>query len=302
MAARAIASLTVTFGLVSVPVKLFSATQSSAGVSFNLLHAACGSRLKQQYLCAKEGVVVERGEMVKGFEFAKDQYVVFTPDELKALEEKGTHTIDIVSFIPLASVDPIFYDKAYYLAPDKGGARPYALLARAMREMNRCALARWAWKGKQYMVQVRAAEDGLVLQQLLYADEVRGLTDLEIEKADVKPAELALAKQLIEQGATDEYDPKAYVDDVKKRIEAAVQEKVEGKEVTISAEPETGGAQVIDLMEALRASLGKGTAAAVAEPAPAKSAPAATKAERKPPKRVAAEPAAAPKTKVRKTG
>jgi len=301
MAARAIASLTVTFGLVSVPVKLFSATQSSAGISFNLLHSACGSRLKQQYLCAKEGVVVERSDMVKGFEFAKDQYVVFTPDELKALEEKGTQTIEIVSFIPMKSVDPIFYDKAYYLAPDKGGARPYALLARAMREMDRCALAKWAWKGKQYMVQVRPSEDGLVLQQLLYADEVRGLADLEIEKADVKPAELSLAKQLIEQGATDEYDPKAYVDEVKKRIEAAVQQKVEGKEVTLSAEPETGGAQVIDLMEALRASLGKG-GAAPAEAAPAKAAAAAKSSERKPPKRVATETAAAPKTKVRKTG
>jgi DNA end-binding protein Ku len=304
MAARSIASLTVTFGLVSVPVKLFSATQSSAGVSFNLLHAACGSRLKQQYLCAKEGVVVERSDMVKGYEFAKDQYVVFKPDELKALEEKGTQTIEIVSFIPLASVDPIFYDKAYYLAPDKGGARPYALLAKAMREMDRCALARWAWKGKQYMVQLRPVDGGLVLQQLLYADEVRGLDDLEIEKADVKPAELALAKQLIEQGATDEYDPKAYTDEVKKRIEAVVQQKVEGKEVTVSDEPEAGGAQVIDLMEALRASLGKSTAAA---PAPAAEAPAkaaAAKSERKPPKRVATETEAAnaPKTRARKTG
>jgi DNA end-binding protein Ku len=146
------------------------------------------------------------------------------------------------------------------------------------------------------MVQVRPSEDGLVLQQLLYADEVRGLGDLEIEKADVKPAELALAKQLIEQGATDEYDPKAYVDDVKKRIEAAVQEKVEGKEVTVSAEPETGGAQVIDLMEALRASLGKGGGAQAAEAAKP-----AAKSERKPPKRVAAEHAA-PKSKVRKAG
>jgi DNA end-binding protein Ku len=299
MAARAIASLTVTFGLVSVPVKLFSATQSSAGVSFNLLHSTCGSRLKQQYLCAKEGVVVERSEMVKGFEFAKDQYVVFTPEELKALEEKGTQTIEIVNFIPTKSVDPIYYDKAYYLAPDKGGARPYALLSKAMREMDRCALARWAWKGKQYMVQLRPSGDGLVLQQLLYADEVRGLADLEIEKADVKPAELTLAKQLIEQGATDEYDPKAFVDEVKKRIESAVQQKVEGKEVTTSAEPETGGAQVIDLMEALRASLGKGGGAA---PAPAEAAPAkAAKSDRKPPKRVAAEPAAAPKTRARKS-
>src|SRR5882757_9657772 len=245
MAARSIASLTVTFGLVSVPVKLFSATQSSAGISFNLLHQACGSRLKQQYICAKENVVVERADMIKGYEFAKDQYV---------------------TFIPVASVDPIYYDKAYYLAPDKGGARPYALLAHAMREMGRCALARWAWKGKQYMVQVRAAADGLILQQLLYADEVRSLSELEIDKADVKPAELTLAMQLIEQSATDEYDPKAYVDEVKKRIEAAVQQKIEGKEVTLAAEADHAGAQVIDLMEALRASLSKGTPAA---PAPA---------------------------------
>ncbi|HEU0202147.1 MAG TPA: Ku protein [Burkholderiaceae bacterium] len=301
MAARSIASLSLTFGLVSVPVKLFSATQSSAGVSFNLLHSTCGSRLKQQYLCAKEGVVVERAEMVKGYEFAKDQYVVFTPEELKALEEKGSQTIEIVAFIPIASVDPIYYDKTYYLAPDKGGARPYALLAQAMRETGRCALARWAWRGKQHMVQVRPADGGLILQQLLYADEVRALAELEIEKAEVKPAELNLAVQLIEQSATDEYDPKAYVDEVKQRIEAAVQQKVEGKEVTIAAEPETGGAQVIDLMEALRASLGKAKPAAPARaeaeaPAPA----AAAKTERKAPKRAAAEPATTTREKKRK--
>ena len=295
MAARSIASLTLTFGLVSVPVKLFSATQSSAGVSFNLLHQPpCGSRLKQQYVCAKEGVVVERGEMVKGYEFAKDQYVIFTQEELKALEEKGSQTIDVVAFIPLASVDPIYYDKTYFLAPDKGGARPYALLTRAMRETGRCALARWAWRGKQHMVQVRPAEneDGLILQQLLYADEVRALGELEIEKADVKDAELKLAIQLIEQTATDEYDPAAYEDEVKKRIEAAVQEKVEGKEVTV-AEEETGGAQVIDLMEALRASLGR---KAPAETAATKE----EKAERKPPKRAAPEKPAVARGRVRK--
>jgi DNA end-binding protein Ku len=287
MAARSIASLTVTFGLVSVPVKLYSATQSSAGISFNLLHQACGSRLKQQYICAKEGVVVERADMTKGYEFAKDQYVTFTADELKQLEEKGNQAIEIVAFIPVASVDPIYYDKAYYLAPDKGGARPYALLAHAMREMGRCALARWAWKGKQYMVQVRPAADGLILQQLLYADEVRALSELEIDKADVKPAELTLAMQLIEQSATDEYDPKAYVDEVKKRIEAAVQQKIEGKEVTLAAEADHAGAQVIDLMEALRASLSKGAPAAPTQAA------ATAQTDRKPPKRAAAAEAPA---------
>jgi DNA end-binding protein Ku len=305
MAARSIASLTVTFGLVSVPVKLFSATQSSAGVSFNMLHAGCGSRLKQQYICAKEGVVVERADTVKGYEFAKDQYVTFSADELKALEEKGSQAVEIVAFIPLASVDPIYYDKAYYLAPDKGGARPYALLAQAMREMNRCALARWAWKGKQVMVQIRPAQDGLILQQLLYADEVRALADLEIDKAEVKPAELTLAKQLIEASATDEYDARAYVDEVKKRIEAAVQQKVEGKEITLAAEPESGGAQVIDLMEALRASLGKsGKAAPAAQPAAVEAAQAEeARVDRKPPKRVAAAEKTAPaRAKTRKAG
>lgn len=297
MATRSIASLSVTFGLVSVPVKLYSATQSSSGVSFNLLHAGCGSRLKQQYLCAKEGIVVERAEMVKGYEFAKDQYVTFTSDELKALEEKGNQAVEIVAFVPVATIDPIYYDKAYYLAPDKGGARPYALLTRAMRETGRCALARWAWKGKQYMVQVRPTEDGLILQQLLYADEVRALSDLEIEKAEVKPAELGLAVQLIEQSATNEYDPKAYVDEVKQRIEAAVQEKVEGKQVTLAAEPAEGGAQVIDLMEALRASLSKGGAPA----APASVSAETMQSDRKPPKRVAAtEAGAVPKARGKK--
>src|SRR5499425_2837181 len=188
MAARAIASLTVTFGLVSVPVKLFSATQSSAGVSFNLLHATCGSRLKQQYLCAKEGVVVERSEMVKGYEFAKDQYVVFTPEELKALEEAGTHAVEITEFVPIASVDPVYFDKAYYLAPDKGGAKPYALLTKALREEKRCALGRWAARGKGYIVIVRPVEDALVMQQLLYAAEVRPIGELEIPKTEVKDA------------------------------------------------------------------------------------------------------------------
>src|SRR6266704_1141362 len=193
MAARAIASLTVTFGLVSVPVKLFSATQSSAGVSFNLLHSACGSRLKQQYLCAKEGVVVERSDMVKGFEFAKDQYVTFTPEELKEMEEKGTQTIEINEFVPAESIDPIYYDKAYFLGPDKGGAKPYALLAESMRQSGQTAVGRYAARGKQYIVQLRAVPGGLVMQQLLYAPEVRTIADIEIDEAPVKDSELALA-------------------------------------------------------------------------------------------------------------
>ena len=181
MAARSIASLSLSFGLVSIPVKVYSATESAAGIGFNLLHK-CGSRVRQQYVCIKENVPVERADMVKGYEFDKDRYVMFEPAELKALEEGSRHTIDIVSFVPLASVDPIYYDKAYYLAPDKRGAKPYGLLMQAMKKSGRCALATWAWKGKQYVVQVRPGDDGLVLQQLLYADEVRSMKDLQVEQ------------------------------------------------------------------------------------------------------------------------
>src|SRR6476469_4211011 len=151
MAARSIASLTISFGLVSIPVKLFSATEASKAISFNLLHKTCGSRLKQQYLCAKEEIPVAREEMVKGYEFTKDQYVMFTPEELKAMEEAGTHSADITEFVPLTAIDPVYFDKAYYIAPDKGGAKPYALFARALLESERCAIGRWAARGKQYI-------------------------------------------------------------------------------------------------------------------------------------------------------
>src|SRR6266511_2872935 len=144
MAARSIASLTVSFGLVSIPVKLYSATEASRAISFKLLHKACGSRLKQQYICVKEEVTVEREDMAKGYEFAKYQYVMFSPEVLKALEEAGTHTADIAEFVPIESIDPVYFDKAYYLAPDKGGAKPYALLARAQRPKSRSALGRSA--------------------------------------------------------------------------------------------------------------------------------------------------------------
>ena len=271
MAARSIASLTVSFGLVSIPVKLFSATEASRAISFNLLHKTCGSRLKQQYFCVKEEVPVGREEMAKGYEFAKDQYVMFSPEELKALEEAGTHTADITEFVPIDTVDPVYYDKAYYLAPDKGGAKPYALLARALRDTKRCALGRWAARGKQYIVMIRPVDDGLVMQQLLYAGEVRSIKDIEIPKTEVRDAELKLAQQLIEQQAAEKFDPSQYTDEVRTRVEAAIEKKVEGKEITMAETPEPTG-QVIDLMEALRASLEKKPAkrAAPAEAQPAK--------------------------------
>ena len=277
MAARSIGSLSISFGLVSIPVKLYSATEASRAISFNLLHKGCGSRLKQQYLCVKEEVPVAREDMVKGYEFAKDQYVMFTPEELKALEEAGTHIAEITEFVPIEAIDPVLLRQG--LLPRTRQGRRQALRAasrKALRESNRCALGRWAARGKQYIVMIRPVEEGLVMQQLLYAGEVRSIKDIEIPKTEVKDAELKLAKQLIEQQASDTFDPSAYTDEVSARIEAAVQKKVEGQEITMAEAPEAGGAQVIDLMEALRASLEK--------KAPAKSR--ATQAEtRKPPKR-----------------
>ncbi len=285
MAARSIASLTLSFGLVSIPVKLYSATETSSAVKFNLL-SKDGSRLKQQYVSEKDQTVVARADMVKGYEFEKDRFVMFAPEELKALEEASSPTIEIMAFIPEKSVDPLYYDKAYLLAPDKRGGKPYALLSEAMRKSGRCALAKWAWKSKQYVVQVRPVDDGLVLQQLLYADEVRSLKDLDIEDVKVSDGELQLALQLIDQISQEAYDPTQYVDEEKKRILAAIDAKISSGTAVVAAthEEQPGTAQVIDLMDALRASLGKKPAA----PAAAEPAAAAEPKERKGAKRTAA--------------
>jgi len=291
MAARSIASLLVSFGMVSIPVKLYAATQASAGISFNLLHGACGSRLRQQYVCIKEDVVVERADMVKGYEFAKDQYVMFTPEELTALGEKATQTVEIDEFVPAESIDPIYYDKAYFLGPDKGGAKPYALLAESMRKSKQTAVGRYAARGKQYIVQLRPVPGGLVMQQLLYAPEVRTIDDVEIPEAPVRDAELTLAQQLIAQISSPTFDPTKYEDDVKKRIETAIEQKLEGQEIAVSPSVPEAGGQVIDLMEALKASLAKMPAKRPAAKAPteaAAEAPAELKAvPKKSPKKTA---------------
>lgn len=258
MAARAVGTATVSFGLVSIPVKLFSTAIPSSGIHFNLLHKKCGGRLKQQYVCPKDdNQIVPRDDMSKGYEFAKDQYVMFEEDELKALEEKASQAVDITEFVPRDQVPPVFFEKSYYLAPDKGGERAYHLLSEAMKRSGRSAIAKYAARGKQYLVMVSPHENGLVLQQLFYADEVRPFSEVPVGEADIKDKELDLALQLINQIASDAFHPDQYEDDVKKRIEAAIEQKIAGQEITL-AEPEPK-AQIIDLMTALKASLeGKG--------------------------------------------
>jgi DNA end-binding protein Ku len=261
MAARSIGSVTISFGLVAIPVKLFSATQSSNAISFNLLHKGCGSRLKQQYVCAKDGSLVEREDMVKGYEFAKDQYVTFEPEEIKALEEAGTHTIEISEFVPVESIDPVYFDKTYYLAPDKGAAKPYGLLTEALKQAKRCAVGRWATRGKGYIVMLRPVGDVLTLQQLHFAADVRPASEIDVPKPEVKPAELTLAQQLINQQTSEKFDPAAYTDELRARIQAAIEKKVQGREISVADFPVETGGKVIDLMEALRASLERSDAA-----------------------------------------
>jgi DNA end-binding protein Ku len=257
MPPRSIANATISFGLVSVPVNLYSSSESKTSVSFNMLHKKCTSRLKQQYICSKDGEIVERSETVKGYEFAKDQYVVLSPEELKALEEKATQMIEILEFVPLEKVDREYLEKVYYLGPGKGGDRAYRLLAEALKETGRAALGQYAARGQQYLVLLRPREGVLVMEQLHYADEVRPASEVPVPPGEVKPQELKLAKQLIEQTANDEFQPEKYRDTVRERVLETIQRKVEGQDITAAEAPQDAGGKIIDLMEALKASLAK---------------------------------------------
>lgn len=278
--ARSIASLTISFGLVAIPVKLYSAMVSAERLSFNLLRKTDGSRVKQQYVAVNDGKLVERAEMTKGYEFAKDQYVMFSSEELKALEDETTRSIDIGQFVPLDSVDPLYFDGTYFLAPDKGGAKPYSLLATALQKSKLCAVGRWTSRGKEHIIVLRPLEDGLAMHQLHFKAEVRTIKELGVEAAPVSEAELKLANQLISHLAVKKFDPNEYVDEHKARVEAAIQKKVEGKEISLAEAPQApAGSNVVDLMAALRASL---DARGSKQTTPAK--------ERKPPKRAQAAP------------
>ena len=254
---RSIASLTIAFGLVAIPVKLYSATSSAEKIAFNLLRKKDGSRLKQQYVAATDGKLVERSEMAKGYEFAKDQYVIFTNEEIKALEEAGSGAIDIAEFVPLESVDPVYFERTYYLAPDRGGAKPYTLLAAALADSKRCAIGKWASHGREHIVVIRAVATGLAMHQLHFQAEVRQIESVLQAPAQVSPAELKLARQLIDQQAAEGFDPAQYVDEFKSRVEAAIQQKVNGKEISLTAVPTaaSNSGNLIDLTQMLKASL-----------------------------------------------
>jgi DNA end-binding protein Ku len=282
MAARSIGTATVSFGLVSIPIKLYTSNESSGDISFNMLHQACGSRLKQQYICTKDGEIVERDATIKGYEFAKGQYVTFSAEEIKALDAVATNTVALEEFVPASAVDPLYVEKTYYLGPDKGGERAYKLLAEAMLNTGLVGIASYSARGKQYIVQVRPYENGLVMHQLRYADEVKAWSEVPLpDMPEIKDAELNLAKQIIQQIAHETFSPDRYKDDVKVRMLELINKKVDGQEIT--AAPEVPQGKVIDLMEALKASLGMAKQAdAGGERKPAKPAEAPAAAEAKP--------------------
>ena len=276
MPARSIGTATISFGLVSIPTKLYTTNETGSDIHFNMLHDADGARLKQQYICTQCNEIVDRDHTVKGYEHSKGQYVVFSPDEIKALDAVATQAIAIEEFVPATAVDPLWVEKSYYLGPDKGGERAYKLIHDSMIETGLVGIASYAARGKQYIVSLRPFNNGLIMHQLRYADEVKPWTEVPLpDLPELKPAELGLAKQIIQQIAHETFAPEKYKDDVQARMRELIAKKVEGQEITMT--PEAPAGKVIDLMEALKQSLGmaksedrKPAVAAEAEPAPKK--------------------------------
>ena len=254
MPARATSSGTLSFGLVSIPFKIYTAA-SAEGVKFHQLHDKCGNRIKYQVYCPTDDEVVERSNLVKGYEYAKGQYVRFDGDELKALEEEKTHNLEIIEFVPLDTIDFVYVEKSYYLGPDKGGHKAYRLLAEAMQESGRVALGHYVARGKSHLVVIRPYKTGLMMHQVFYANEVRDFRDIDLGDDDVtfKPAETKMARQLIDQLSTDRFEPEKFRDEFRARVLQAAEEKIAGHEITMTAEAPQ--AKVIDLFEALKASV-----------------------------------------------
>ena len=255
MPPRAISSGTISFGLVAIPVKLYTTSESSSRVSFSMVHKSCGSRVRYRYYCPTDDTLIERDEITKGYEFAKGQYVLFSEEELKAIDPEPTNAIEIQEFVPLPEVDPIYFEKAYYLGPDKGGAKPYRLLSKTLRTTDRAALAKYAARGKNYLVLLRPFENGLVMQQLRYAEDLKAFSEVPIDEAEIADAELELAVQLVDQSASKAFKPETYGDEVRQKVWEMIEQKIRGEEIVAPPEEEPK-AQIIDLMEALKASLG----------------------------------------------
>lgn len=285
-AARATGSGVISFGMVSIPVKLYSTVDSTKAIRFNMLRKD-GARLKQQYVAATDGELVEKEDRVKGYEFAKGQFVLFTDEEMKAMDAKSTNEIDITEFVPADQVNAVYVEKVNYLGPDKGAARSYHLLAEAMRRTGRSALGKYAARGKCYLVMIHPLDEGLIMVQLRHQEELRHFGDVEIPDADVDEDELKLAIQLVDQVSSEKFEPENYTDEVRHHMLDVIEQKVNGEDIVVAQE-EHEEAKIIDIMEALKASLKdsgtdkkKAKAAGKKKPAAKKKTTAKTRAKKK---------------------
>jgi len=261
LALRPLRNATITFGLVSIPVRFYTATKSE-DVHFNLLHESCGSRVNRKWWCPKHEEIVSSDELIRGYEVSKNKYVTFTDEEIDTLETDDDRALDIVEFVDLDQIDPVFFEKTYYLGPAAGGGKTYKLLATAMKKEKKVGVARWVSSGKEHVVVLRPFEKGLALHTMYYADEVRDFGAIDLEDTPVKEKEIQLAEMLIDELTVDKFDPLQFKDEYRERMMDRIHAKSKGKAIVAEEkEPEKGG-EVIDIMEALRRSLQGGRAPA----------------------------------------
>jgi DNA end-binding protein Ku len=281
MALRPLRNATISFGLVNIPVRFYTATKSE-DVHFNLLHESCGSRVNRKWWCPQHEKIVESDELVRGYAISKNKFITFTDEEIEALESDGNRSLEITEFVTLDQIDPVFFEKAYYLGPAPGGGKTYKLLSQAMKKQNKVAVARWVASHKEHIVVLRPFENGLVLHTMFYADEVRDFAAIDTEDAPVKDKEIGLAEMLINELTEKKFDPLQFKDEYRERLLDRIRDKSKGKTITMEEKEEDRGGEVIDIMEALRRSL-EGSGAAkprtAAKRAPAKRASSAKKSK-----------------------
>ncbi len=261
MALRPLRNATITFGLVSIPVRFYSATKSE-DVHFNLLHESCGTRVNRKWWCPYHEKIVSSDELIRGYAVSKNKYVTFTDEEIDTLETDDNRALDIAEFVDLGQIDPVFFEKAYFLGPAPGGGKTYHLLATAMKDQNKVGVARWVAAGREHLVVLRPFEDGLILHTMYYADEVRDFSAVDLERAPVEEKEVKLAEMLINELTEKEFNPLQYKDEYRERLMDRIRAKAQGKTIVAEEKEEEKAGEVIDIMEALRRSLEGGRAAA----------------------------------------
>jgi DNA end-binding protein Ku len=254
MALRPIRNSTISFGLVNIPVRFYTATKSE-DVHFNMLHESCGSRVNRKWWCPQHEALVEQGELIRGYPIAKNQYVTFTDEEIDALETDDNRALEITEFLDLDQIDPVFFEKAYFLGPAAGGGKTYKLLAEAMKKEHKVALARMVQGNREHLVIIRPFQSGLVLHTMFYADEVRDFGAIEIEDAELREKEVKLAEMLIDELTEKKFNPLQYKDDYRERLMDRIKAKSEGETIIHEEREDDKSGEVIDIMEALRRSL-----------------------------------------------